>query len=116
MGPNVIMFGWNRSIPGRERTAGAHFQEFVQYLAGLQQGGVIQSFDVVFLNRHGGDMNGFFLIRGECAKLNDLAASADWIGHMIRANLHTEGCGVVHGVTGDAAAEWMRLWASLLPA
>jgi len=115
MGPNVILFGWNRSIPGRERTAAAHFQEFVQYLGGLQQNGTIQSFDVVFLSPHGGDLNGFFLIRGDCKKLNDLTAGADWIGHLTRAMLHTEGCGVIPGATGDTVMERMRLWTSLLP-
>jgi hypothetical protein len=34
MGPNVILFGWNRSIPGRERTAAAHFQELVLHTQG----------------------------------------------------------------------------------
>ena len=43
MRPNVIFFGWNRSIPGRERTSASHFQEFVAYLSSLQQKGTIQS-------------------------------------------------------------------------
>jgi hypothetical protein len=37
MASNVIFWGWNRAIPGREHIAGEHFQEFVQYLGGLQQ-------------------------------------------------------------------------------
>ena len=32
MRSNTIFFGWNRSIPGWERTSAEHFQEFVQYL------------------------------------------------------------------------------------
>lgn len=116
MSPNVIFFGWNHPIPGRERLSAAHFQEFVQYLDGLRQKGTIQSFDVVFLNNHGGDMNGFFLIRGETGKLGDLVASADWITHMTRAALHLEGSGAVLGVTGDTVTERMKLWMSLLPA
>ena len=91
-------------------------QDFVQYLGGLQQDGTIQSFDVVFLNAHGGDMNGFFLIRGESAKLGELAASADWVTHMTRAMLHLESSGAVLGVTGEAVMERMKLWTSLLPA
>ena len=116
MGSNVIFFGWNRSIPGRERLSAEHFQEFVQYLAGLERNGAIQSFEVVFLDPDGGDMNGFFLIRGESGKLGELAASADWMTHMTRAALHLEGSGVVTGMTGDAVTERMKLWTSLLPA
>ena len=69
MGSSVILFGWNRSIPGREKVSGQHFDEFVKYLGGLQQKSAIQAFDVVFLDVHGGDLNGFFLIKGESAKL-----------------------------------------------
>jgi hypothetical protein len=115
MRPNVIFFGWNRALPGREYTSAEHFQEFVQFLQGLQQQGTIQSFDTVFLNAHGGDMNGFFLIKGVGAKLADLIASDEWVKHMTRAVLHLEGAGAVLGVTGDAIEPRMKLWTSLLP-
>lgn len=52
---NAIFFGWNRAIPGRERISAEHFEEFVAYLRGLEKSGKIESFDVVFLNAHGGD-------------------------------------------------------------
>jgi len=110
MSSNVIFFGWNRSVPGRERLSAEHFGEFVQYLGGLQQAGAIQSFDVVFLDIHGGDLNGFFLIRGANAQLNDLVDSEAWVMHMVRAGLHMEGAGVVRGVTGDLVMERMGQW------
>src|SRR5512143_3439649 len=115
MGSNAIFFGWNRPIPGRERLSAKHFQEFVQYLGRLRENNTIQSFDVVFLNAHGGDMNGFFLIRGESGKLGALVESADWVTHMTRAMLHLEGSGAVLGVTGEAVEERMKLWTDLLP-
>jgi hypothetical protein len=116
MRSNTIFFGWNRSIPGRERTSAEHFQEFVQYLGGLQKQGTVQSFDVVFLDAHGGDMNGFFLIKGEGAKLAELQAGDEWIKHQTRAAMHLEGAGAVMGVSGDAVQERMKLWTSLIPA
>ncbi len=116
MTPNVIFFGWNRPIPGRERLSAAHFEEFVQYLGGLREKGTIQSFDVVLLDTHGGDLNGFFLLRGDTAKLRELVASAEWIKHIVRADLHLEGSGAVFGAAGQAAMEREKLWASLLPA
>ncbi len=81
MSSNIIFFGWNRPIPGREKLSGAHFQEFAQYLGGLQQSGTIQSFEAVLLDPHGGDLNGFFLIRGEPAKLDAVMASDAWHTH-----------------------------------
>ena len=115
MSSNVIFFGWNRSIPGREGISAEHFQEYVGYLGGLQQAGQIQSFEAVLLNPHGGDMNGFFLIRGENAQLDALMATDDWMKHMTRGDLHLEGAGAIRGATGDLVMERMQLWGSLLP-
>ena len=115
MSTNVVMFAWNRSIPGRERISAEHFGEFMQYLGGLQAKGSIQAFDPVFLDAHGGDMNGFFLIRGDTAKLQEVLASEAWVTHVTRGTLHLESCGVVRGVTGDLLMQRMALWTKLLP-
>ena len=115
MGSNVVFFAWNRSIPGREAFSAAHFDDFVKYVTGLQQAGNIQSFDVALLDTHGGDMNGFFLLHGETAKLDALVSSAEWITHMTRASLHLEGAGAVRGVTGAAVMERMQLWTATIP-
>lgn len=116
MGTNVVFFAWSRSIPGRERLSAGHFQEFVQYLRSRQQDGTIQSFDPVFLNTHGGDMSGLFLIRGETGKLDALVSSKEWETQKLRVQLHLEGSGAVRGVTGDLVTERMNLWRENLPA
>jgi len=116
MPSNVILFGWNRSIPSREKLSARHFEEFVKYLTGLQQKGAIQGFDTVFLDSHGGDLNGFFLIKGDSSKLDALVSSTEWITHITRASLHLEGSGVVRGTTGTEVFERMALWTSVLPA
>jgi len=116
MASNVVMFGWNRSVSGREKVSGQHFGEFVNYLGGLQQKGAIQSFETVFLDSHGGDLNGFFLIKGETAKLDALLSSTEWITHITRASLHLMGAGVIRGVTGNEIMDRMALWTSLIPA
>ena len=115
MGSSVILFGWNRSIPGREKVGVLHFDEFVKYLGGLQQRSAIQAFDVVFLDVHGGDLNGFFLIKGESAKLDALVSTTEWITHITRASLHLEGSGVIRGVTGDEIMKRMAIWMSAIP-
>ena len=115
MSTNVIFFGWNRSIPGREQLSAQHFQDFVGYLAGLEKSGKIASSEAFFLDPHGGDMNGGFLIRAEPAKLDAVMASQEWITHITRAALHLQGAGAVRGVTGQAVMDRMGLWTSLLP-
>jgi hypothetical protein len=116
MSTNAVFFAWNHPIPGRERLSAEHFEEFGQYLGGLQQQGTIESFDIMFLDSHGGDMNGFFLIRGESAKLDTLLSSTEWVTHMTRASLHLEGSGAVRGVTGELVMERMELWKKTIPA
>ena len=105
----------NRSIPGREKLSATHFQEFIGYLTGLVKSGVIQSFDPVFLEAHGGDLNGFVLIKGEPSKLDSLMSSNEWIRHVTRALFHLDGAGAVRGVSGDGIAQRMALWTEQIP-
>ena len=115
MASSVVLFGWNRSIPGRERISAGTFRRVREVLGGLQQKGAIETFDAVFLDSHGGDLNGFFLIRGESVKLDTLVSTTDWITHITRASLHLEGSGVIRGVTGDEVVQRMALWTSAIP-
>jgi len=115
MKDNVLFFGWNHSVYGREKISSEHFGEFVQYLSSLQQNGTIQSFEPVFLNPHGGDINGFFLIKGDGEKLETLQDSEDWIKHIVRANLHLEGFGLIRGIAGELLMERMELWKNYIP-
>jgi hypothetical protein len=115
MSGNVLFFGWNRTVAGMEKMSSDHFQEFLQYLGGLQKKGTIQSFDPVFLDYHGGDMNGFVLIKGEGKKLDALTESEEWIRHTYRASFHLEGMGFIRGVTGDILNERMQLWIKYIP-
>jgi len=110
MSTGVIFLGWNRAVPGREREVAALFQESLQYLGKLQQGGAIESFEVVLLGPHGGDLNGFQLIRGDPAKLGAVLASDEWAMLTTRGGLLLEGLGCVTGVTGEGVAKWMALW------
>jgi hypothetical protein len=114
MKTNAIFVGWNRAVVGREPQAGALFQEFLQYLGGLQQSGTIQSFEPILLNSHGGDLNGFILIRGEGGKLDELESRDDWQDYIIRAGMFLEGNGVVRGAAGELVSEWMGRWNKLL--
>src|SRR5436190_22670956 len=115
MSSSVILFGWNRSIPGREKISAGHFEEFAKYLGGLQQKAAIEAFEVVFLDAHGGDLNGFFLIKGDSAKLDSLVSTTEWITHVTRASLHLEGSGAIRGITGDEIMKRMAIWTSAIP-
>ena len=115
MGTNTVFFGWGRSNPGREHLSAQHFEEFVKYLNGRKESKAIDDYEIVFLDLHGGDLGGFFLIKGESPKLDALLASAEWVTHMTRAAMHLENPGTIRGVTGNRVAERMALWSGLIP-
>jgi len=108
MGTNIVFVGWDRPSRGREQISTTLFQEFMQYLGGQQQAGAIQSFESVFLNPHGGDLNGFTLIRGDSGKLDALLSSEAWETYMTRAGLTMDGFGFLRGVTGELLMKQME--------
>ena len=65
MAGEALFIGWGAVVRGREQQALQVFQESMQYYGGLQQEGRIESFDVYLLAPHGGDLNGFVILRGE---------------------------------------------------
>jgi len=115
MSNDVLFYGWNRPVHGREKEAGALFQEFLQYLGGLQGEGMIDSFETVILSSHGGDLNGYFLIRGDIIKLQELQRTEEFVVFMTKAGLLMDGGGLITGVTGAKVMEWMARWTSLIP-
>jgi len=115
MTSNAIVFGWDRSLPGREQLSGKHFQDFVAYLQAQKAAGKIESFDPVLLEPHGGSVNGFFLIRGTSQQIAAIAESPEWIQHQIRAQLHLDGSGSWRAVVGPAVGERMKMWMEAIP-
>ena len=115
MSANVLFFGWGAPHIGRESMAGDLFGEFVAYLGEQQKGGNIHSFEPVFLDPHGGELNGFFVIRGDSDKLDKLAGSREWTTYITRGSLCLNSIGVVRGASGELLMERMATWRSLIP-
>ena len=95
MADSGLFVGFGNPTRGRERQALAVFSEALEYYGRLQQQGEIESFEPVFLEPHGGDLNGFILIRGEAEKLAALRVSEEFTRFSLRATLIVDGFGVV---------------------
>ena len=93
------------------------FQEGTQYFARLQQQGVIDSFEPVSLEPHGGDLYGFLLIRGDTDKLAQLRVSPEFFSLTARAQLYLDNIGVTAAYVGESLdqvlAEFLRLTSTL---
>ena len=96
-----IFIGWNRTFPGAEEKAVGLFGEFVGYLEQRKGAGDIESYEPVILQAHGGDLNGFFLIRGDRNKLDRMAATDEYIGFVTRAALILQDLGSINAFVGE---------------
>ena len=78
MADEALFIGWGEVARGRERKALEVFNESLEYYGRLQQEGKIDSVEAYFLAPHGGDLQGFILLRGERAKLDEVEATAEF--------------------------------------
>ena len=114
MADAVLFIGWGNTVRGRERKAMQEFGEAVATWSSLQAEGKIESFEGFFLEPHGGDLNGFFLLRGDAEQL-DGARRDEAFGRMIsRAGLIVENLGVVSGWTGAGIERQMATFAAAI--
>jgi hypothetical protein len=108
MATGALLVGWGGAVRGREQKALQVFTEAIGYYTQLQQQGTIESFEPVLLEPHGGDLNGFVLIRGDREKLNALRTSEEFIRLYRRAGLLVDNMGIINAFIGE---ELQRLFA-----
>jgi hypothetical protein len=97
----VLFIGWGAAIPGREQKGLQVFGEAMQFMTRMQQQGVIESFEPVALEPHGGDLTGFVLVRGDMERLSRLRVEQEFIDLTTRAQLIVTNFGVVLGFIGE---------------
>jgi hypothetical protein len=105
-----LFVGFGYPVRGRERQAVKVFGEALEYYARLQQQGEIDSFETVFLESHGGDLNGFTLVRGDRDKLASIRTSDEFLRLSLRADLITEGFGVIGAILGEQVGTLMGVY------
>ena len=114
MAESVIFIGWDRVVVGREKQAMQLWQKATEYYSKLQAGGKIESFDAVILSPHGGDLNGFVLLKGDAKTLAEIRQEDTFVQAVIEGEYCLEGYGVVPGVIGTGAMKVLSQWSKLL--
>ena len=109
----VIFLGWNRPSVGREKQAMQVFQKSLEFYTKLQTEGRIESFEPVILSAHGGDLNGFFLLRGDAEKLSEIRRDETFVDIVIEAEYCVDGFGHVDGYIGEGLDDVITRWAKL---
>ena len=105
-----LFMGWGSSQTGREAAVFKLFEEGVAYYERLKASGEIESWESVLLNPHGGDLGGFFLLRGDPEKLGRLSMSPEFLRLTMRASACLDGVGVVNAVVDAGMGRWMGAW------
>jgi hypothetical protein len=108
----ALFIGWGQVVRGREKRAVQVFNESVEYWGGLQGDGKIQDFEVVLLTPHGGDLQGFALVRGSQEQIGALRADEEFARRVTRADQIVESQGVVDAVIGEGIGREMATYQS----
>jgi hypothetical protein len=95
-----LFIGWGEVVRGREAEAVEAFNSTMEYFGGLQADGTIESVEPVFLEQHGGDLSGFFFVRGDAEKLSALRVDEEFEATILRAGLIVNNIGVVGAAMG----------------
>ena len=107
MADAALFIGWGQVVRGREKRAVQVFNESVEYWGSLQGDGRIEDFEVVLLGPHGGDLQGFALLRGSQDQMGALRADEEFQRRTTRADLIIESQGVVDALVGEGIARGM---------
>ena len=105
---HCLFLGWNRAVPGHEKNSMEIFEGFLGYLGKLENDKKILNYEPVMLNAHGGDMNGFVLIRGTEEDLHKVTTTDDWQNWMVQGWMTMQGFGLIRGVMGDEMKTRMK--------
>jgi hypothetical protein len=109
-----LFIAWQDAARGRERMAMELFQETMAYYQTKVADGTIESFEPVLLSRHGGDLNGFILIRGEGGKLDAWRRSKEFQDRTLKGLYCLDGFGVVDAHMGAELMERMQGWGAII--
>jgi hypothetical protein len=100
MADSGLFIGFGAPVRGREQQAIKVFNEAFEYYSRLQQEGQIESFEPVLLEPHGGDLSGFWLLRGDQDELARIRSSEEFERLTVRGELIVENLGIVSAFLG----------------
>jgi hypothetical protein len=115
MANDVVFIGWNRPVPGREHEAAELFGQSMTFYEAQKRAGNLASYEAFLLEPHGGEMNGFVLLRGTRAKLDALVSSQEFQSIIIKGMLYIQELGTVRGYAGEEVPARIGKFMAALP-
>jgi hypothetical protein len=109
MADSVLFVSWGAPIPGREERGLEVFNEAMGLYGRLQQGGRIESFDVVLFSANS-DLNGYIELHGTHEQLGAIQQDDDYRRTLADASLVVQDLRVAEGSTNQAIAGEIALY------
>lgn len=102
-----LFIGWGAPVRGREAKSIEVFGEALAFYGGLESDGRIESHDVALLSPHGGDLDGFILLRGSAEQMAALRQDEEFQRMTTRAQMIVDNVGVVDAALGSGIESQM---------
>jgi hypothetical protein len=114
MADRALFVGFGQPVRGREERAIEVFNEFVGMFGRMQSDGRIEGMEPTLLDPHGGDLGGFFMVRGDEQQCAALMTDEEFRRATVDATLIVENFGVVPAATGAGVEREMGMYVEAL--
>ena len=111
MADSALFIGWGATSAGREKQSVELFGESLKFLSNLVEQGRVASVEPFFLEPHGGDLEGFFVVRGDLEELNKIRSEDRFQRLAVKAQVIVQNFGVVGAITGERLNKHMAWFA-----
>jgi hypothetical protein len=105
-----LFIGWGDVVRGREDRALEVFNETIEFYGQLQSDGRIEDFEVALLEPHGGELQGFAMLRGSEDQIAAIRRDEDFERLMTKASLIVDNLGFIGAAIGASLARAISIY------
>jgi hypothetical protein len=105
-----LFIGWGDVVRGREDRALDVFNETIEFYGQLQSDGRIEDFEVVLLEPHGGELQGYAMLRGSEDQIAAIRRDEDFERLMTKASLIVDDLGYIGAAIGASLARAISIY------
>jgi hypothetical protein len=105
-----LFIGWGQVVRGREDRGLDVFNETIELYGQMQSDGRIESFEIVLLEPHGGELGGFAMLRGSEDQIDAVRRSEDFERVLTKASLIVDDLGVVGAAIGEGLGRAISIY------
>jgi hypothetical protein len=105
-----LFIGWGEVVRGREDRALDVFNETLELYGQMQADGRIEDFEVALLTPHGGELQGFVMLRGSEAQIDAAGRDEDFLRVMTKASLIVDDLGIIPAAINEGLARSMAIY------